>query len=525
MRQFLELCSTPMTGDRLATCRSVSLPSERQPQPQQIRVNCQRKQHEQEQEQRSWLSRSGKNQPQWNALGASSFVFLSGGMSLAWGVGFATHSRHVALLSQCLHMQICWFGAALLGALLSAALTHRTPQRPLYVSSEELAWMGYTHFQLLLLQIFSSCLVLVCGILFLALPEQPDAIIAARYLDGFANGLVFVPTMSTLGELSVCEMRGVLAASVEQLSSNFGILILLFYTSIWHGDWNSTLVADQVHGLLSILYGVIALGLALTLCVESPVYLLLRHNEQAAVVALRHLQRPSMVTCETFLQLDEHKRYVVAHRDLSWIRSIQHSLVPLLKLTVHRSLCVLSLTPIVWSALSAAAVKLTPQYHTWPYAVFGLLRWSGCICVVFLMDSMGRKKPSLFGTFAGGAFAITFAMLFDSTPHLISALSMLLSFQFFSGVAHAASAVYLTEAFPLRLKPYCVALIFVLEQLLRIGLSLFRPSNEQIVIYFYVLGGISISFFLLGVFCLPETKLTTLAQAHIKIRTWFNEDF
>lgn len=508
-----------MTGDRLATYPSAS------------RVNCQRKQQQQqpeEQEQRSWLSRSGKNQPQWNALGASTFVFLSGGMSLAWGAGFAAHSRHVALLSESLHMQICWFGAALLGALLSAALTHRLPQRPVYVSKRELAEMAYTPLQLLLLlplQILSSCLVLVCGILFLALPEQADAIIAARYLDGFANGLVFVPTMSTLGELSVCEMRGVLAASVEQLSSNFGILILLFYTSIWQGDWNATLVADQVHGLLSILYGVMALGLALTLCVESPVYLLLRHNEQAAIVALRHLQRPSMVTCETFLQLDEHKRYVVAHRDLSWPRSVQHSLVPLLKLSVHRSLGVLSLTPIVWSALTAAAVKLTPQYHTWPYAVFSLLRWTGCSCVVFLMDSMGRKKPSLFGTFAGGAFAIVFAMLFDSTPHLISALSVLLSFQFFSGVAHAASAVYLTEAFPLRLKPYCVALIFVLEQLIRIGLSLFRASNEQIVVYFYALGGISMSFFLLGIFCLPETKLTTLAQAHIKMRTWFNEDF
>lgn len=137
-----------MTGDKLATYPSVSQPSERQPQPQQTRVNCQRKQHEREQEQRSWLSRSGKNQPQWNALGASSFVFLSGGMSLAWGAGFAAHSRHVALPSQSLHMQICWFGAALLGALLSAALTHRTPQRPLYVSLVELAWIGIYSYSL-----------------------------------------------------------------------------------------------------------------------------------------------------------------------------------------------------------------------------------------------------------------------------------------------------------------------------------------------------------------------------------------
>jgi len=367
--------------------------------------------------------------------------------------------------------------------------------------------------------------VLLCGVLYLTLPERAGAIIAARYLDGFANGLIFVPTLTTLGELSVLEMRGVLAASVEQLSCNFGIFIQLFYTAIWNSGWNLTIVADQVHGLLGIFLGVAALALALTLCVESPVYLLLRRSEQAAVVALRHLQRPSMVTSETFLLLDEHKRYVADNRDLSWGQSIQRGLVPLLKVTVHRSIYALSLTPIIWVALFETAVKLTPNFHTWPYVVFGILRWIGSCCVVFIMDSGGRKKPTLFGIFAGGIFAIAFATLFQRTPHMISALSMLFSFQFFAGVTHAASAVYLTEAFPLAVKSYFVALVYILELLIRIGLCCYKPTNMDIVTYFYVLGGISLCFFLLGIFCLPETKLTTLAEAHPKIRKWFNEDF
>ncbi|KAH8371380.1 hypothetical protein KR093_007124, partial [Drosophila rubida] len=452
-------------------------------------------------EQANWLSRSRKNQPQWNALGASSLIFVSGGMSLVWGTGFAEHSLHVELLKMDPHIQICWYGAALLGALLSAFLTHRTPQRPIYI--------------------FSSCLVLLCGVLFLTLPGRSNAIIAARYLDGFANGLVFVPTMSTVGELSVREMRGVLAASVEQLSCNLGVFIQLFYTAIWNSGWNLTIVADQVHGLLSIFFGVAALALALTLCVESPVYLLLRRSEQAAVVALRHLQRPSMVTSETFLLLDEHKRYVANNRELSWWQSIQRSLVPLLKILAHRSLYALSLTPLIWMALYKTAVELTPYFHTWPYAVFGILRWLGSCSVVFLMDSGGRKKPSLFGSFAGGIFAIAFATLFQRTPHMISALSMLFSLQFFAGVAHAASAVYLTEAFPLMVKPYLVAFVYVWELSIRIGLCCFTPSATELANYFYVLGGISIAFFLLGIFCLPETKLTSLAKAHLKIRKWF----
>jgi len=93
-----------------------------------------------DQEQNNWISRSRKNQPQWNALGASSLIFVSGGMSLAWGAGFAEHSLHLELIAISLHMQICWYGAALLGALLSAFLTHRTPQRPIYVSCKWFNW-------------------------------------------------------------------------------------------------------------------------------------------------------------------------------------------------------------------------------------------------------------------------------------------------------------------------------------------------------------------------------------------------
>ncbi|XP_064545852.1 uncharacterized protein LOC135433628 [Drosophila montana] len=485
-----------MTGDKTGTPRG-SFQQEQEQEQEQKR--------KQSPEHHSWLSRCRKNKPQWNALGAGSLIFVSGGMSLAWGAGFAAQSMHMELLTLTLHMQICWYGAALLGAALSAILTHRTPQRPVYV--------------------FSSCLVLICGVLFLTLPERPNAIIAARYLDGFANGLVFVPTMTTVGELSVCEMRGVLAAAVEQLSYNFGIFILLFYTAIWQNGWNVTIVADQVHGLLSIIYGVVALALALTCCIESPVYLLLRRNEQAAVDALRHLQRPSVVTSETFLLLDEHKRYVAANRDLSWSQSIQRGLVPLLKVAAHRSLYALSLTPIIWSALFETAKELTPQIHTWPYVVFGTLRWTGCISVVFLMDSGGRKKPSLFGTFAGGVFAIAFATLFKRLPRMIAALSLLFCFQFFAGVAYAASAVYLTEAFPLAVKPYFVALVYALELLIRLGFCSYTPTHSDISIYFYISGGISLTFFLLGIFCLPETRLTTLTKGHFKIRKWFNEDF
>ncbi|SPP76660.1 uncharacterized protein LOC117580520 [Drosophila guanche] len=450
---------------------------------------------------RSWLSRRHKNQPQWNALGSVSFILISGGMSLAWGAGFAVHSAHLMTF----HMEVSWYAAATLGAIIGALCTHRLPQQPVYI--------------------ICSCLVLISGILFLVCHEHPEAIITARYLDGLANGLVFVPAMSTVGEISVCDMRGLLAATVEQLSCNTGILMQLLYTAVWQVDWNVTIAADQVHGVLSIVYGLVALALASTLCVESPVSLLLRANEQQAVAALRHLQRPYMVTSETLLQLDEHKHYVATNRGMSLWQSIRMGLPPLLKLLAHRSLNALCLTLVVWSALYETAVQVATHYHAWPYVIFGVMRWSGCFCVLFLMDSTGRKKPTLFGCFSCGSFALAFATLFGRTPHMKAALGLLFSLQFFAGLGQTASAVYLTEAFPLAIKPHYVAIVYVMELLLRFIFCSFAPSPAAIVAYFYVLGGLSMAFFFLGIFCLPETRLTTLTEAQQKFSKWFNKDF
>ncbi|XP_041450083.1 uncharacterized protein LOC121404506 [Drosophila obscura] len=456
---------------------------------------------------RSCLSRCYKNQPQWNALGSVSFILISGGMSLAWGVGFAVHSAHRDELLMTFHMQVSWHAAATIGAVLGALCTHRLPcQQPVYI--------------------LGSCLVLVSGILFLTCHEQPAAIITARYLDGLANGLVFVPAMSTVGELSVCGMRGLLASTVEQLSCNTGILLQLLYTAVWQVDWNVTIAADQVHGVLSILLGVVALAFASTLCVESPVSLLLRSNEQQAVAALRHLQRPYMVTSETLLQLDEHKLYVATNRGLSLWQSIRMGVPPLLKLLAHRSLNALCLTLVVWSALYETAVQLLTHFHAWPYVIFGVMRWCGCFCVLLLMDTTGRKKPTLFGCFSCGSLALAFATLFGRTPHMKAALGLLFSLQFFAGLGQTASAVYLTEAFPLAIKPQYVALVYVMELLLRLIFCSFAPSSPAgIVAYFYVLGGLSMAFFFLGIFCLPETRRTTLTEAQQKFSNWFNKDF
>ncbi|KAH8262365.1 hypothetical protein KR026_000571 [Drosophila bipectinata] len=462
-----------------------------------------------------------KNHSQWSALGSAFFVLVSGGMSLAWGAGFAIHSSHREQLLLTFHMQVAWYATATLGALVGAFFTHRLPQQPIYVSSV----LAINTIKKNTLQIFCSCLVIASGVLFLAWPESPGTVIAARYLDGLANGLVFVPALSTAGEIAVGGVRGLLAATVEQLSSNTGILMQLLYTAVWQVEWNVAIVADQVHGVLSIIYGVVALAMALALCVESPVHLLMRANEQRAVVALRHLQRPYMVTSETLLRLDEHKLYVATYREMGWWPSLQNGFPSLVKVLAHRLLGSMCLNLVIWSVLCETASEVVSYFQAWPYVVLGVLRWCGCLCVAPLMDTTGRKSPTLFGTFSSGTLAFAFAFLVGRTPHMIAALVVLFLLQFFAGVGQSSSAVYLTEAFPLCLKPHLVAVSYVLEQLTRLGLCSFSPSRSDITAYFHVLGGLSMVFFLLGIFCLPETKVIPLAEAQQKFSKWFNKDF
>ncbi|XP_030372168.1 uncharacterized protein LOC115622384 [Scaptodrosophila lebanonensis] len=446
-----------------------------------------------------WLSQWKKNQPQFNALAASALIFISGGMSIAWGAGFAAHSSHRQRLT--LHMQICWYGAAILGSIIGAQLSYRVAQRPVYI--------------------LGSCLVLSCGLLFVLFPDHSIAIIVGRYMDGLANGLVFVPTLCSVGEISVYSMRGMHSAWLDQLSCNLGMLLQLLYTALWCTEWNASIVADQVHGVLSLMCGITALGLTMILCVESPIYLLLRHNERTAVQAIRYLQSPYLVTSETCLQLDEHKHYVTSNRKLSRSRSLLIGLPALIKLSIFRILNALTLTLVIWSALHETGRGLAEYIHTWPYVLFGSLRFLGSLCGAVLMDSTGRKKPTLVGALTSGGLALSYAMICHCEQFTSSALAMLICFQFFAGLTLTASSVYLTEAFPLSAKSHFVAITYILELGTRMMFTL-PSSYAGTVMYFYGMGGIFLVFFLLAILSLPETKMITLMEAQEKFRKLFH---
>lgn len=142
-------------------------------------------------------------------------------------------------------------------------------------------------------------LVTVGGLVIACTHNNGAGTTAACYLDGIANGLVFAPFMALVGEISVPYLRGKASATLEQLCFGTGILLQIIYVSNWtyssymtYNDFTS----ENMKGVLSTIYGVLALIMGSFFTIESPVLMLANNEEQAAIDALRRLQKPAVLT-------------------------------------------------------------------------------------------------------------------------------------------------------------------------------------------------------------------------------------
>ncbi|KRF84746.1 uncharacterized protein [Drosophila virilis] len=124
------------------------------------------------------FNRDKTNRPQMNVLSAATLIFISGGMNIAWSIGF----RRTVYLYLTTHLRIAWFIGAIIGAAISGFVPKMVPKRAI--------------------TLFCSMLVLISGILNASTHQNMDALTAALYLNGIANGLVLAPTLALAGELA-----------------------------------------------------------------------------------------------------------------------------------------------------------------------------------------------------------------------------------------------------------------------------------------------------------------------------------
>ncbi|XP_016996009.3 solute carrier family 2, facilitated glucose transporter member 8 [Drosophila takahashii] len=443
-------------------------------------------------------NRDLRNQPQANAVGAAALIFLSGGLHIAWSIGFDSVFAELEVTN---HVRICWFIAAIIGALLGGFFSR---------------WFPYK-----VLMEFCSLLTLTGGIVMAVNGLDLDALLAGRYLNGLANGLAIAPTLAMAGELSVFYKRGTHTSAAEQWPTTIGIFVQIVCSKSW--DPQSEFTEEQFQGAMSGVLGGIALLLAFLLSIESPVDLLEQGDEQGAIQALSRLQRPRAVTAETYDQVRDHRTYLQHHRSLGW----RQALPALLRLSVMRALYALSLSMVVAFTLAWTSTAVYGE-SSGPYVLFGFLRLVFSCSGAFALDSLGRKIPLLLGLVISGGLCFGLASRFTGSLLLTlsdsrMALWLLLIFQLFAGLAFAPGSSYLSEAFPRRLKRTCIALCYATEMLVQllvcqVDLSAFGSDAGYVALYFFSLGGLLLAGFLFCVWYMPETKDTTLLQAQFKFQ-------
>uniref|UniRef100_A0A0A1XB58 Facilitated trehalose transporter Tret1 n=1 Tax=Zeugodacus cucurbitae TaxID=28588 RepID=A0A0A1XB58_ZEUCU len=457
-----------------------------------------------------WFARNRAIMPQMTSAGAAMLVLVSGGMNIAWSCG-VTGVRSFRLER---HIFICWYIAAIIGALVSAFITNRVSKRLIYL--------------------FSSFLVLIGGIFFVALAHEYGAIAVGRYLNGFAVGLMFVPMIVLIGEEVISSRRGMAAAILEAGSVTLGIYLQIVFTAAYAHkttSFDNSFGPTQLHGIVVIVNAVLAFVMSYFLVVESPVQHLMENNELEAINCLRRLQRPFVVTQETYQRLEEHKRYIQAN-DPNGDKGIP----ALVKLCLIRGLVALSFSSVITSAVRFATLRYTiktvtwPSYtikiDTWPWILFGLFLWLGTYIAAFALDLVGRKIVPLISALLCGILAIAIGAICKdlinnfSQSKVGSVLFMLFVLGLFASFFSSSSSAYLTEAFPLHMKPFYIALSFTVQMFVLLIIGVCKKDQNTFGAYFITFGVFYLVFFIIGFFCLPETKQDSLQEAQRKFRNF-----
>ncbi|XP_075162516.1 facilitated trehalose transporter Tret1-like [Haematobia irritans] len=449
-----------------------------------------------------WFQRNSKNKPQSNSAGAGAMMFISGGMFLIdqGKPEFFTHK----------HLALSWFLGCIIGAIIGSIICEKIHKK--------------------LITCFASLLVTISGILLIADSTSYEAMLAARYINGAALGLVFPMTMVLMGEEVVKSMRGMNAAAIGSMCLSVGIFLQIIYSYSWpEGSFDGT----QMMGTLSIFWGFISFIIAFTLQIESPLFYLKRGQEELAIDALRRLQRPFNITHETYEQFEEHKRYLAVNNEMTLKESALIGLPALIKLCFYRVFSALNNSFYTFFAFAYASREAYSADDIWPYYIYGLCAWIGAMIVMFLMDSKGRKPPMIIGFFICCSVAFTLGgLLHDQTNHqnvtiMTTVVYLLGVYQFFGALSTASSSVYLTEAFPLAIKSVYVAIPFIVEMLVHITIIAVRSESWDLNVYdlpeyFYTVGALSLAFFAISIVAMPETKNDTLRECLAKFRKFIN---
>ncbi|XP_067642100.1 uncharacterized protein [Eurosta solidaginis] len=428
------------------------------------------------------------------------FIFLAMGMNLAYGMGYNYYEYLVPL-----HFRFSWFIGVIVGSLCSAVLMKYILKR---------------HFVLL-----SCALVIMAGIFNIVWPYELNLVIAARYLNGIGSGLIIVPFIVHCSETIVTKKRGY-ALGLEQFCIAVGIFLQATYIDLWNGAIGIS--ATCAHGIFCLCFGLIALGCAI-LVIESPIFYIRQDNTSAALDVLTRLKLPSVLSDEKKELLEEHKNYVFKNEFLGLSGSLVHGLGPLLRLVLYRLVLAFTFSILYNIELRTASRYGVTTGFQWPITIALLFRILGVFGGMTMSDPIGRKIIGLVGLLVMSGIGIGITVLFDTnivytaTYDLSVACTLLVLMQFFAGLYAPTSTIYLSEAFPMLVKPYFIAICVCLENAVQIiSIFIFRYNTQALTSFNIFNCAYIFCCFVLFLITIPETKLTTLTEAQDRFRVWMH---
>ncbi|XP_054730428.1 uncharacterized protein LOC129239136 [Anastrepha obliqua] len=433
---------------------------------------------------------------QWMALLSGALLFVPGGMSMAFGLGWNLHT-HIPTTMQ---LRYSWFIGLIIGAILAAPLIRAVPKR--------------------VFMLFGAILVIIGGIIFTSVPYNYSAVLAARYINGIAIGCTTLAFLVHASEIAATENRG-FCLWLEQNSMTVGIVIQVVYTSQWTSQVD--FAADRLHGIIAIIFGVLAICCA-HFIVESPIFFIHQCDDARALNCLRQLQRPEYAApCALQVLLDQQKTYVVETETVEWRDTLIQS--PLLRLLLYRSMIAFGFSLPMNEAMKWANLVVLSDYE-WQPIVFVILRVGGTFSSLYMFDVTGRKMVSLVALFCTAVLSIAIGGEYDdelsvkSEYHMSVICVLSQVFQFFAGLYAPSSSVYLSEAFPMTLKPYFIAGCLAVQQAIHIiVICNFHFNIYSMSMYAFAVGILMLLCFAGFCVTMPETRKTTLGEAQIRFRS------
>uniref|UniRef100_A0A1I8QEU2 Major facilitator superfamily (MFS) profile domain-containing protein n=1 Tax=Stomoxys calcitrans TaxID=35570 RepID=A0A1I8QEU2_STOCA len=422
------------------------------------------------------------------------FIFFSAGMNLALGLGWDYYSTFGPVK----HFRFSWFIGVIAGALL--ALLFR-----LVISKQ-------------FIRVLAKILILAEGILFTSAPYDEQALLAGRYLNGIAVGLSTIIFLLRASEISPNHQRGSCLA-IEQYCISVGIAIQMIYTSQWADD--TRFPANRLHGILDIIFAACAIASAGRFgSIESPVDWLWKGQETAAWECLVGLQYPNAADGATKIRLEELTEYVRYEANLSLMDDIKRGALPLVKMIFFRSMILAFSFSLPLSLILQHSSDV--NYTTWPAIVAGCLRIFGGFIAQMQIDFLGRKSPALFCSIVVGAFVTGIGGIcadffnLQSVYEMSVVTTLCLLIQFFAGCFAPFTSAFLGEAFPWILKPYFMAVVVVMEQIIHIiVICTFWEFNSGL---FLAPGILIIVVSMILAVTMPETRNTSLMEAQGRFR-------